>query len=75
MPQRKKSFENTDGNGKNVGYHNFLLPLQCFLIYPIPISIFESLLSSTGAFNLDQSKKLQCGKDLKALVIILKGEV
>ena len=45
---------------------HFLLFLHCILPLPGQISISESsILSSANPFNLDQSKILLCGKELK----------
>ena len=55
--------------GENANNQHFLLHSQCFLPFPNQITIFHPLLFSANAFNLDQSKDLLFGKELK---IILK---
>ena len=62
----KKPSENIVGKGENAGYQHFLLFPQCF--YPSKNKFKFSvtfILSSTGAFNLDQSKNLSFGKKLR----------
>ena len=39
---RRKPFENRVGKGENAVIHHFLLFSQCFLPFPIQISIFQS---------------------------------
>ena len=65
----KKSFENIVGKRENAGNQHFLLFSQCFLPFPKQISIFSVIfiLLSANAFNLDQSKILSFGKELKEL--------
>ena len=57
---RSKPYENIVGKGQNAGDHNFLLFPQYILLIPVQTSIFEVtfILSSTNAFNLDQSEIL-----------------
>ena len=42
MSLKKKPFENIVGKGENAGNQHFLLFLQCFLLFPKQISIFQS---------------------------------
>ena len=66
----KEPFENIIGKGENAGDQHFLLFPQRFLSFPKQISIFESfILSSANPFNLDQSKVLSFGKELKMQVV------
>ena len=65
-----KPFENIVGKGENAGDQHFLLFQQCFL--PVQKTNFNfsvrSILSSANAFNLDSSKILLFGKELKSLL-------
>ena len=67
MTKWKKPFENIVGKGENAGNQHFLLFQQSFLSFPKQISIFwvTFILPSANALNLDQSKILSSGKELK----------
>ena len=56
------------GKGENAGNQHFLLFPQCFLPFSKQIEIFYLTfkLSSADAFNLELSKILSFGKELKA---------
>ena len=62
----KKPLENIVGKGEKAGNQHFLLFPQCFLPFPKQNVIFGFMfnLSSTKAFNLNQSEILLCGKEL-----------
>ena len=45
-PLKKKAFENIVGNRENAGNQHFLLFPQCFQLFPIQISISESIILS-----------------------------
>ena len=62
----RSSFENTVGKGENADDQHFLLFPQYFLSFP-KLSIFQLrfILMSANVFNLDQSKILRFGKQLK----------
>ena len=65
----KKAFENIVVKGENASNQHFLLFPQCFLPFPIQISIFQLhfFLSSANAFNLDRSKILSIGEKLNTV--------
>ena len=67
MTLSKKPFENIEEKRENACNQHFLLFPQCFIPYEntkiIILSI--SIMSSANAFNLDQSKILSFGKEIK----------
>ena len=65
MTLTKKPFENIVGKGENAGNQHFLLFPQFFLLIRRRVSVFCLHLSSAHGFNLDQSKNLSLGKELK----------
>ena len=64
---RKSPFETMVVKGEKAGYQHFLFFPPCFLPFLNQISIIHLhlFLSSANAFNLDQSRILPFGKELK----------
>ena len=57
------------GKGENAGNQHFLLFPQCFVPNHTEIIVSAMLkFSSANAFNLDQSKILSFGKELKGII-------
>ena len=69
---KKEPFGNIVGKEENAGDQHFLLLPQFFLSYPEQILPFGSPLSSANALNLDWSKIVLFGKELKAFSILQK---
>ena len=72
MTLMMKQFENIVRKGENAGYQHFLLFPKIFSIIFKTNLIFSIsfILSSSNAFNLDQSKTLLFGKELKHFINI-----
>ena len=65
MSLRKKPLENIVERGENPGNQPFLYFPECFLPYQRKIAMLKLL--STNAFNLDKSRMLLFGKQLKSI--------